>query len=136
MPLDPAQLAQFKEWLREQSDRQHKVERIVEILLGAEFFAEPPVVFWNALEKHGISKQQFLQMSPDEQADAFRKVCKKPTETHADKFISVLDMILAERFGWPEGTVKDLTFRDVLVALEHATEHDDPSKPSIWKITK
>ena len=70
-----------------------------------------------------------------EQSDIVTRLLPRQT-TQTEDLIAALDMIFEARYGWPEGTVADLGFREVLMALEHATEYDDPARPSIWQVTK
>jgi hypothetical protein len=60
----------------------------------------------------------------------------KKQKTKSDNIIVALDMIFNLRYGWPEGTIASMPVSDLLLALDHAMEYDDPSKPSIWEITK
>ncbi len=138
MPLIPTQFAQFcawfREWARPQFELDNEINRMVEILIG-DICAAPPVSLEKLLDKHGISKERFDAMTADEKFDAVAKVLELQ-DTKRDNIVAALDMMFEARYGWPEGTVKNMTLRDVFLALEHAIEYDAPSKPSIWAITK
>jgi hypothetical protein len=134
MPLNSIQRSQFVEWLGPQFELLKRIERIVEILLG-DIRGEPPATLQKFFEKHGISEEHFDQMSTDERIEAMHKIWETQ-ETKTDNVIAALDMIFEARYGWPEGTVANMAVGDVFLALEHATDFDDPWKSSIWEITK
>jgi hypothetical protein len=135
MPLNAEQLAQLAEWFRAQFKLKQEVERIVEILLG-DICAKPPPDLVKSLEKHGISKEQFDQMTVDEQVDTVCDTLKGETGTRHENLVAALDMIFEARYGWPEGTAEKMSIRDIFLALDHATGWDNPSKRNIWDITK
>lgn len=132
------QLAQFTvavaEWIRPQFEFMKKIEHFVEILFG-NINGTPPASLQKFLEKYGIPKEQSDRMTLEEKIKAFLEIGEKQT-TKGDNILVALDMIFEARYGWPEGTVANITLADIFLALEHATDYDDPSKPSIWEITK
>jgi hypothetical protein len=134
MSLNPLQLDQLTEWFRSQIEVKKEIDHFIEILLG-DVCGIPPANLQKLLHKCGISEEQYSQMTPDEKIKTF-KLIRKEQPTSTDNLIAALDMIFELRYGWPEGTAARMRLVDVFIALEHATEHDDPSKPSIWDITK
>jgi hypothetical protein len=129
--LSPEQTERFKEMVAElrKSTIPQDIDRMIEILLG-DFLALPS--FWESIEKRGISHDQFWEMTSEEQVKLMLKDFEELEQTRLD----LLDTVCQERYGWPKGTVGKLTLWQLFLALEHATEYDSPSKPSVWRITK
>jgi len=141
MPLNKNKSIQLGEWLQLQRKQllsdfelKGKVDQIIGILLG-DICAQSFPSLTKLLERGGVSKEEFDRMTIYEQSDIVTRLLPRQT-TQTEDLIAALDMIFEARYGWPEGTVADLGFREVLMALEHATEYDDPARPSIWQVTK
>lgn len=56
-------------------------------------------------------------------------------ERWLDQVLPTLDMLFQQRYGWPEGEVHTKRIGELCLALEHAVEHDDRNKPSVWSMT-
>ena len=134
MPLNQMQLDQFRELFRHPFETKRKIDNIVDILLG-DICGASDGSLKRYLKQNGISDEEFRQMTADQQFETFKTILKK-RGTKTDNVIAALDMIFSARYGWPEGTAGKITLAQTLEALEHATEYDAPSKPSIWEITK
>jgi len=134
MGLIAEQLSQIAEWLRSQVGAFKKTDQIVQILLG-DLCAAPTAPLKELFVRHGISSERFDDMTIDEKFGAAESILSREG-TRTQNLISALDLIFEARYGWPQGTVGQLTLLDVLLALEHATEYDSPERPSVWEITK
>lgn len=108
-----------------------QIENYLDILLG-NLHRTRRATLPELLEKAGVSREDFARLTPEEQID----LVTTNQVTHLDDVIAALDVIFQERYGWPPGTVENITLWHLFLALEHAMQYDDPSKPSIWKITK
>jgi len=120
--------------LRKQWTFKTEIERIVEILLG-EIHDEHPKTFDAFLEKRGVTRSAFSQMSTEEKVSLLdRSAEDRPTEM--DNLIAALDLLFEARYGWEPGTVGKMTLWEAFIALEHAVDYDAPYKPSIWEASK
>lgn len=117
--------------------RFQELEHLIEILVG-DIHEKWPATFEEALvQKCGYSKEQVANMTIDDKIEAIKKLSdvinKRPTRMQT--LAEWLDTILAERYGWTEGsgkrTGKELTLSEALLALKSAVEN--PNDP-IWEI--
>jgi hypothetical protein len=134
MSIDREQLSQMVEWLRHQAAAFKQTNHIVEVLLG-DLCAAPANSFKEFVARHGISFETYDGMSIDEKFNCAQLILSKQS-TRTQNLISALDLIFEARYGWPEGTVGQLTLPDILLALDHAIEYDSPERQSLWEITK
>ncbi|MEN6407174.1 MAG: hypothetical protein ABFC77_11965 [Thermoguttaceae bacterium] len=133
-PFTPEQFAQIMDFLHREIDSKKQLDRLVEILVG-NLCAQPPHDLRVYLKELGISEEEYDKMTVDDKFDVVQQALqRRPNNT--DNQIALLDIIFKERYGWPEGTVNKHGVSAILLAMEHATEYDNPSKPSIWEITK
>jgi hypothetical protein len=108
-----------------------KIDRYLRILLGDSYLSDLPVTLQGYMKARGIEKR-IQEMHLEE---ILESLFLPEKESWLDTVLPTLDMLFEERYGWPEGTAKTKTILELCLALEHAVEHDDPQKPSVWEIT-
>lgn len=108
-----------------------KIDKQLRILLGDAYLSPLPVTIRGMLKARGIDKDA-TKMSFAEFVEA---LCLPEKESWFETVMPTLDMLFEQRYGWPEGTVRTKPITELCLALEHAIEHDDPQKPSIWDMT-
>ena len=107
-----------------------KIDRYLRTLLGDSYLCPLPLTMRGQLRANGIEKDihelSFIEL--------MESLALPVAESWVETVLPTLEMVFEQRYGWPEGTVKTKTITDLCIALEHAIEHDDPSKPSVWKM--
>src|SRR5258708_2465960 len=127
-------MSQSNEWAKGVIKLHSQIQSMVETLMG-DLQEQWPTDVDELLIKKGNPKEAVAKMSAVEKLEKIIKLAKsRPSSTEA--LTTALDLIFEMRYGWPPGTADKMTFPEVFVALEHAMEHDDPSKPSVWELTK
>jgi hypothetical protein len=117
-----------------------KIDRYLRILMGDKVFKSIDLV--PVLER----MQETIKSWPEEEPQKPVTVngflglmaahAPTPKETWIEIIRTSLDLIFEQRYGYPQGTTKGMTAEQMRLALEHAMEHDDRLKPSVWKITE
>jgi hypothetical protein len=110
------------------------VDCYLRILLGDAVFAHLPSTADEFLNLLGATASELEKMPVQEMLA--RLSANRPKETWIDTVRTALDMLFQQRYGWPEGRALAMSIEDLRIALEHAIEHDDPTKPSVWALTK
>jgi hypothetical protein len=124
-----------QDWFAITKQQRGRLFYLLEILLGRIYEANPAPPIQLLLEKIGVSEAEFDGLEPNKRTEvAMRAVKQIPTKT--DAMITALELVFGQRYGWTKDQVMKLTVFDALLALEHALEYDDKSKPSIWEATK
>jgi hypothetical protein len=108
-----------------------KIDGYLRTLLGDSYLSPLPLTIQGHLRARGIDRD-LASLSFDELMEYMLLPEKDPW---IDTVLPTLDMICEQRYGWPEGTARTKTISDLCLALEHAIEHNDPMKPSIWDMT-
>jgi hypothetical protein len=107
-----------------------KIDRYLRTLLGDAYLSPLPMTMRGQLRARGVDKDP----SDLSLVELFEILSQPEKECWIDTVMPTLDMIFGPRYGWPEGTAKTMTIPELCLALEHAIEHDDPAKPSVWRM--
>jgi len=110
----------------------HKISFHLKVLLGDTYF------WTESINKQEIAARVKAILAEPERMRTVQKAQenKNQKETWMDTVQTYLAMIFEQRYGWPEEKTKSMNIHELAIALEHAVEHDEQGKPSIWDVTK
>jgi hypothetical protein len=108
-----------------------KIDAQVRILLGDAYLSPVPATLRGYLKARGVTKA-LHDMTFEE---IIVGLYSPEKESWLETVLQTLDMMFQQRYGWAEGAVRMKTIPELCIALEHAIEHDDPTKPSVWVMT-
>jgi hypothetical protein len=107
-----------------------RVDYLLRILMGDRIFDHLPIDIDEFVAKQG-SEKKASEMSPLEKLSLIMgPFMRSWTET----VVETLILLFEQRFGWKAEDTRKLAMPKLLEALKHAMEHDDPQKPSVWKM--
>jgi hypothetical protein len=139
-------VAKFKELFQEHLDGIPKLNnphetaakddilRKLHVLLGDDFFERVPHTAVGILAEIGTDEEiSYMPLEGFIHRLFFERYAKSSWKCKIRPYV---EMILEERFAWTKEEMAKLKDSELNLALQHALEYDDPTRPSIWNITK
>jgi hypothetical protein len=116
-----------------------QINRALEMLFGEGYHPSLSLADFDPkdlIAKSGLTSEQMQALPLGEVLTRIMDALPRPPILFIDSLHDAADLVFEQRYGWPQGTAKNMKLVEIWFALEHALDDKSGDPTGIWKLTE